>query len=87
MLAIGAVWGTCVQVWGAVSRWSWRGYPSESALRKHLKTSDRHRYFTSAEIDQMTFEECIAYHEHSHERRKDPPRWSRARPVAETKEY
>jgi hypothetical protein len=84
MIALGAMWGTCVQVWGAVSKWSWTGYPSEAALRRHLKTSENHQYFTASEIDQMTFEECIAYHEHSHERRKDNPRWSQARPVPGT---
>lgn len=86
LLAIGAIWGTCVQVWGAVSKWSWRGYPSEAALRSHLKNSEKHLYFTAEEIDQMTFEECIAYHEHSHERRKDRPRWAQARRVPGTKQ-
>jgi hypothetical protein len=33
----------------------------------------------------MTFEECIAYHEKDHVRRKDRPRWSRARKVPGTK--
>ncbi|MDF1756565.1 MAG: hypothetical protein P1U89_27520 [Verrucomicrobiales bacterium] len=86
LVALGMVWGGCVQVWGAVSRWSWRGYPNESALRSHLKTSDNHPYITDEEIDQMTFEQCIAYHEKDHERRKDRPRWSRPRHVPGTRE-
>lgn len=33
----------------------------------------------------MTFEECIAYHERDHVRRKDKPRWSQARQVPGTR--
>ncbi len=85
LIAITSFFGTCVQIFGAVSRWSWKGYPNEADLRHHLKSSDNHPYITNEEVDQMTFEECIAYHETDHERRKDKPRWSEARQVPGTK--
>ncbi|MDF1811947.1 MAG: hypothetical protein P1V20_07025 [Verrucomicrobiales bacterium] len=87
MVALGFIWGTCVQIYGAVSRWSWRGYPNENALRHHLKTSDNHPYINPEEVDHMSFEQLIAYHEQDHERRKDKPRWYRARHVPGTSHH
>lgn len=85
LLMIASVCGTCIQVWGAMSRWSWHGYPDEKALRDHLNYSDNHPHIKPDHVKLMTFKQCIAFHEWDHHiRRKNRGRWSTARQVPGT---
>lgn len=68
-----------------MSRWSWRGYPREQALRDHLCTSDNHPHISPEHVELMTFRQLIAFHEWDHHvRRKNRGRWSTARQVPGT---
>lgn len=70
--------GICAKVYGAWSKWSWPGYPSESSLRNHLKTSSNHRDVSSATVNgTRTLQSLASLHDASHKRRGDSPRWSR----------
>lgn len=85
LLMIASFCGTCIQVWGAMSRWSWRGYPDEQALRDHLSNSDNHPHITPEHVELMTFNQCIAFHEWDHHvRRKNRGRWQTPRQVPGT---
>lgn len=85
LLMMASFFGTCLQVWGAMSRWSWPGYPDEKALRKHLGDGTNHPHITPEHVKLMTFRQCIAFHEWDHHiRRKNKGRWTTARHVPGT---
>jgi hypothetical protein len=78
------VTGTCQNLYAAVSRWSWPGYPGKAALRSHIDNSPNHR--VSGKPDKSaSFDELIRWHDRDHGvRRGDPPRWKAARWVPGT---
>jgi len=82
LLMVASFCGTCMQVWGAMSRWSWTGYPDEKALRDHLRNSPNHPHIKPEHVKLMTFSQCIAFHEWDHHiRRKNKGRWKTAQEV------
>jgi len=74
----------CREVYSAVSRWGWPGYPKKGELRKHLKTSKNHPNITDAEVDAMSFEQMIKWHDADHKRRGDKGRFNPAAHVPGT---
>lgn len=84
VVALGTAIGFCAKLFGASSRWSWPGYPDEGELRKHLVSSPNHPEITASSVNSMTFDQCVAAHDRSHQRRGDKPRWGSARNVPGT---
>lgn len=81
---VAATAATCSRVYGAVSRWSWPGYPLPSALRSHLANSENHP-FSERDVAGKSFTQLIAMHERDHGgRRGDKPRWTSPRQVPKT---
>lgn len=76
---------TCREIYAKTSRWGWPGYPSKSSLRDHLKNSKNHPYISNEEVDNMTFEQMISYHDADHKRRGDSPKYSKPKHVPGTK--
>lgn len=76
IVAAGSTLGLCQKVYGAVSKWSWPGYPSASALRNHLISSPNHPEVTSSQVSGKSLSQLASIHDASHQRRGDSPRWS-----------
>lgn len=78
---------TCQEVFGEISRFRWPGYPSKSALKKHMLHSSKHSPLSDAYVNSLkTFQELIDAHDLDHaRRRKDKAPYGSGRTVPNTK--